>query len=354
MADSTTTIDQVSNQAAQREVTINENFDAASPAMFGGRRASTCVALTWGYYGGRWNSQEVADGTLSLAANSTNRVVVERATGEVMLDDSSPGAAWDDATNYLRLYEIVTGAASVTSYDDHRWLYGGGGGGGFGTVTSVAASVPSFLSVSGSPITSTGTLAITLSGTALPVANGGTGGTSASAARTALGLAIGTNVQAWDADLDTIASLTATTDSFLQSKSSAWAARTVAQVLTDLQGDGLTVDRAGFRGIPQNSQSAAYTLVAADAGKHIYHPSADTTARIWTIPANSSVAFPIGTAVTFINDTSGGVITLSITTDTLVLAGAGTTGSRSLAANGIATAVKVTSTRWQISGTGLT
>ena len=47
-----------------------------------------------------------------------------------------------------------------------------------GTVTSVGATVPSFLSVSGSPITSSGTLAITLSGTALPTANGGTGLTS--------------------------------------------------------------------------------------------------------------------------------------------------------------------------------
>lgn len=47
-----------------------------------------------------------------------------------------------------------------------------------GSVTSVAATVPSFLSVSGSPITSSGTLAITLSGTALPVLNGGTGVTT--------------------------------------------------------------------------------------------------------------------------------------------------------------------------------
>ena len=49
---------------------------------------------------------------------------------------------------------------------------------GTGTVTSVAATVPSFLSVSGSPITTSGTLAITLSGTALPIANGGTGATT--------------------------------------------------------------------------------------------------------------------------------------------------------------------------------
>ena len=53
---------------------------------------------------------------------------------------------------------------------------------GSGTVTSVAATVPSFLSVSGSPVTTTGTLAITYSGTALPVANGGTGVTTSSGA----------------------------------------------------------------------------------------------------------------------------------------------------------------------------
>jgi hypothetical protein len=106
--------------------------------------------------------------------------------------------------------------------------------------------------------------------------------------------------------------------------------------------------------IPQNSQSATYTLIASDANKHIYHPSADTTARTWTIPSNATVAYDIGTAITFVNDTSAGVITISITTDTLVLAGTGTTGSRTLAANGVATAIKVTSTRWIISGTGLT
>lgn len=117
---------------------------------------------------------------------------------------------------------------------------------------------------------------------------------------------------------------------------------------------GDPTDNIGYLNIPQNSQSAAYTLVLSDSGKHIYHPSSDTTARTWTIPANSSVAYPIGTAITFVNDTSGGTITIAITTDTLVLAGTGTTGSRTLAANGVATAIKVTSTRWIISGTGLT
>ena len=52
---------------------------------------------------------------------------------------------------------------------------------GSGSVTSVAATVPSLLSISGSPITTSGTLAITYSGTALPVANGGTGLTTLTA-----------------------------------------------------------------------------------------------------------------------------------------------------------------------------
>lgn len=106
--------------------------------------------------------------------------------------------------------------------------------------------------------------------------------------------------------------------------------------------------------IPQNAKSAAYTLVATDVGKHIFHPSADTTARTWTIPANSSVAFDIGDAVTFVNQNGAGDITIAITDDTMRLAGTGTTGSRTLAANGIATALKVTATEWIISGTGLT
>ena len=109
----------------------------------------------------------------------------------------------------------------------------------------------------------------------------------------------------------------------------------------------------GFLIIPQNSQSAAYTLVLADAGKHIFHPSGDANARTYTIPANSSVAYTIGTAITFINMTSQ-VVTIAITTDTMYLSSAGTTGSRSLAQYGSATAVKMTSTTWLISGSGLT
>jgi hypothetical protein len=128
--------------------------------------------------------------------------------------------------------------------------------------------------------------------------------------------------------------------------------KTISAASNTVTVDG--TDTVGFRILPQNSQSAAYTLVLADSGKHILHPSADTTARTFTIPANGSVAFPVGTAVTFVNQNAAGVVTIAITTDTMRLAGAGTTGSRTLAANGVATAIKLTSTEWIISGTGLT
>jgi hypothetical protein len=112
-------------------------------------------------------------------------------------------------------------------------------------------------------------------------------------------------------------------------------------------------DAVGFRNIPFNSQSAAYTTVLADSGKVIFHPSTDANARTFTIPANSSVAYPIGTALTFINMTAA-VVSIAITTDTMYLSSAGTTGTRSLAIYGSATAIKMTSTTWLISGSGLT
>jgi len=70
----------------------------------------------------------------------------------------------------------VLAKVSSTNYDTN-WITPAAG-----TVTSVAATVPSFLSVAGSPITSSGTLALSYSGTALPVANGGTGVTASSGA----------------------------------------------------------------------------------------------------------------------------------------------------------------------------
>lgn len=107
-----------------------------------------------------------------------------------------------------------------------------------------------------------------------------------------------------------------------------------------------------YPNIPINSQSTAYTTVLGDQNKTILHPSSDNNARTFTIAANASVAYATGTTLTFVNKIN--TVTIAINSDTLTLAGAGTTGSRTLAANGMATAIKITSTEWMISGTGLT
>src|SRR5579859_1621291 len=62
----------------------------------------------------------------------------------------------------LLTFGYLPSLASSGSVDLGSNVSGGGGGGGSGTVTSVALTVPSFLSVSGSPVTTSGTLAVSL------------------------------------------------------------------------------------------------------------------------------------------------------------------------------------------------
>jgi hypothetical protein len=108
----------------------------------------------------------------------------------------------------------------------------------------------------------------------------------------------------------------------------------------------------GYLTVPQNSQNGSYNVLLADTGRHLYHPIGQAAAT-YTIPANSNVAFAVGAALTFIN-LSANAVTVAVTTDTMYLSSAGTTGNRTLAQYGIATAVKITSTSWIISGSGLT
>lgn len=103
-------------------------------------------------------------------------------------------------------------------------------------------------------------------------------------------------------------------------------------------------DAVGYKGIPQNAKTASYTLALADIGEHI----SITTGGI-IIPANGSVAFPVGSAIAVYND-SATTQTISITTDTLRWAGTANTGTRTLAAYGLASLLKVASTTWVVSG----
>jgi hypothetical protein len=110
-------------------------------------------------------SQDVAEKINVISTMSTNAAIAVQEEGTTL-------------TNGVKSINFVgSGITATTSGDNVTVTVAGGGGSG--TVTSVAATVPSFLSISGSPITTSGTLAIGLSGTALPVANGGTGSTTA-------------------------------------------------------------------------------------------------------------------------------------------------------------------------------
>jgi hypothetical protein len=231
-----------------------------------------------------------------------------------------------------------------------------------GTVTSVGGTgTVNGISLSGS-VTTSGSLTLggALSGVdltsqvtgILPVTNGGTGITSLGAGvATFLGTPSSANLASAVTDETGSGSLVFATSPTLVTPALGTPA---SGVLSSCTVDG--TDAVGYRNIPQNAQAGSYTLVLADSGKHVYHASGDGAAT-YTIPAASSVAYPIGTAITFVNLSSTS-ISIAITTDTMYLAKDGTTGTRTLAQYGSATAIKVSGVSssgiWLISGSALT
>lgn len=134
--------------------TTNTNFKVKNGLDAGGDIATSGIFKSN-------NSSGDEGGQIDLAKAATNTTIVD-------------GVTLDIYQNKLRIFErggtnrgfyldITAGGASVGSN------LATGGGGGSGTVTSVAMTVPTGLSISGSPITSSGTLALTLtSGYSIP------------------------------------------------------------------------------------------------------------------------------------------------------------------------------------------
>ena len=107
---------------------------------------------------------------------------------------------------------------------------------------------------------------------------------------------------------------------------------------------------AGYLDVPQSLKTANHQLVLADRGKSVVMNGSSLTL---TVPANSAVAFPIGTAIVVININATS-LSVAITTDTMTLVNTTTTGTRTLARNAMATLVKVGATSWIIAGLGVT
>ena len=120
MADSTTNLDLIATSQAQKEVTANDLFDAGSPATALGRRATTTLGLTWGYYGGvvalgDGSLLQVANGTKTLTNTATNYVELDTSDGSVDVNTSG----WT-GSGKKRLYKIVVAGGLVTSFEDWR------------------------------------------------------------------------------------------------------------------------------------------------------------------------------------------------------------------------------------------
>jgi len=223
----------------------------------------------------------------------------------------------------------VTTALGFTPYDATNPA-------GYTTNTGTVTSVGGTGTVNGITLTGTVTASgsLTLGGTlsgvdlttqvtgTLPVANGGTGAATLAANNVLLGN--GTSA------LQAVAPGTA--GNVLTSNGTTWTSSAPA-------GGG------GAVSYPQNIQSANYTLVLGDAGKQIFHPASDANFRTYTIPANASVAFPIGTVVLFTVENSGVSVNVAITSDTLVF-GNGTTGAIRVGSNNTLMCLKVTATKW--------
>ena len=149
---------------------------SVTPSNFASQTANTVLSAPNGTNGTPTFRSLVAADIPTLNQNTTGTAA--NVTGTVAVANGGTGTATP---------ALVAGTnVTITGTWPNQTIAASGGGGGSGTVTSVDATVPTFLSVTGGPITTSGTLAISYSGTALPIANGGTGATTQQAAINAL------------------------------------------------------------------------------------------------------------------------------------------------------------------------
>ena len=179
-----------------------------------------------------------ADQMIYTTALDTYATTGLTAAGRAILDDADASAQRTTlglviGTN-VQAYDAELAAIAALAVTDSNFIVGNGttwvaeSGATARTslgLGSIATQASSSVSITGGSITGI---------TDLAVADGGTGASDAGTARTNLGVAIGTNVQAWDANLDQIAALAPTADNFIVGNGTAWVLETPAQALASL------------------------------------------------------------------------------------------------------------------------
>jgi hypothetical protein len=229
-----------------------------------------------------------------------------------------------------------------------------GGGGSFATLTgSETLTNKTLTAPTISTITNGGTITLpsgTYTVAGLTLAQTFTNKTINLTSNTLSGTIAQFNTACSDADFCTLAGAETLTNKVLTAPTINGGTIDAATITPDcVVGDAsgtIDSDSVGFRGLPSSTQSpgSTITLALADAGK-----SVPNTTGGWVVPANSSVAFPVGTMIEIFNN-SGSTQTISITTDTMRMAGTTNTGTRTVAVYGSAVLVKRTSTMWTIAG----
>jgi hypothetical protein len=166
-------ISQIIDVAVAGTQTISTDADITLTLTTGTYASTGLTANSSQYAVILWTAAGTVTRTITVPAQSKTYVVINKSSTQSIIVQGVTGTG----------VTVTAGTRAMVVWDGVNFVKVEG----TGTVTSVAATVPSIFSIAGSPITSSGTLAMTYSGTALPVANGGTGATSLTANNVILG-----------------------------------------------------------------------------------------------------------------------------------------------------------------------
>ncbi|WP_374649467.1 hypothetical protein [Rhizorhabdus sp.] len=124
--------------------------------------------------------------------------------------------------------------------------------------------------------------------------------------------------------------------------------------ISDLGADSTIKDpggaahKIGYRNVPLRPAASSQTLALGDVGQLLSLSAGDVI-----LPANATVAFSLGDAISIYNNASGSRTISGAAGVTLRLAGSTSTGSRTLGTRGLCTVIKIGTDEWVIAGAGV-